>query len=108
MKNNFATKLLVVSLALCIGLALTACSITSVVQKAQTDLNLVKGGITTATNLIPTLQQINPELGTVVSAFTSKAGPLTDSALAACANYLSKPSGDNYQNLLNVTDSIVQ
>jgi hypothetical protein len=107
-KVSFVSKFFVCSLVVCLALALAACSITSVVQKAQSDLQLFQAGLTNAVNLVPTLNQVNPDLGAVVTKLNATAGPLAASALAACATYLAKPSGDNYQNLLNLTDSIVQ
>lgn len=107
-KYDFASKLLVLGVIACLMVAFVGCSLTTIVQKTVTGLNIVKNGIAEINNLMPELQTINPELATVTAKFTALAGPTTDNLITIGNNYLAKPSGDGYQQLLNGVDAMTQ
>lgn len=110
MKYDFASKLLVSSLIVCmtlIPLFTIGCgSATDVVKEAVVAFQTSKGFVDTAKALVPELQSVNPELGKEVAEYADVVGANLDSLITAGNAYLVKPSGDKYQNILNEVDAL--
>jgi hypothetical protein len=109
-KSNFskANQFLVTTLALFMFLLPVAgCGTPAqTVQQAITIFESGKSYVQAAQSLLPELQQVNPELAKEVNEYSKLAGVSLDNLIAVGNAYLAKPSGDNYQAILNGVDAL--
>ena len=108
-KRTFADKCLAASMIVFIALlpfVATGCNSTEVVQDTVNVLNQVQGYVGTARALLPELQTLNPVLAQQVDEYTALASGNVANLITVGNAYLSSPSGDKYQNILNGIDAL--
>jgi hypothetical protein len=102
------------SLTLCLALSITVVpvfitgcgSLPEVVQKVETGLKISRTYVAAAQDLVPELQQVNPEIAKELQEYLALAAPNLETLIKLCDAYLEKPSGDQYQNILNGVDAL--
>ncbi|HEX7289468.1 MAG TPA: hypothetical protein VF532_25010 [Candidatus Angelobacter sp.] len=102
------------SLALCLALSIaiipmfiSGCgTLPEVVQKVEAGLKVGRTYVAAAQDLVPELQQVNPEIAKEVQEYLALAAPNLENLIKLCDAYLAKPSGDKYQNILNGVDAL--
>jgi hypothetical protein len=113
-RHSAARSLADKSLALCLALFIavvpvfiTGCgSLPEIVQQVQAGLKVGQTYVATAQDLMPELQQVNPEIAKEVQEYLALAAPNLENLIKLCDAYLAKPSGDKYQNILNGVDAL--